>query len=85
MDGVSYYIMGDTDRTAESESVKTDVCFVPIGGTYTMDVNEASQYINELKPKKAIPIHYGLIVGDKTMGTIFEENVNKNIIVELFI
>ena len=85
LDGTYYYIMGDTDRTAESESVKTDVCFVPIGGTYTMDVNEASQYINELKPKKAIPIHYGLIVGDKKLSNTFKEQVNEEIEVEVFI
>lgn len=85
LDGTYYYIMGDTDRTIEAESVKTDVCFVPIGGTYTMDVNEASQYINELKPKKAIPIHYGLIVGDKKLSNTFKEQVNEEIEVEVFI
>ena len=53
-----FYIMGDTDRTPEADAVQTDYCFVPIGGTYTMNVVEASAYINDLHPKVAIPVHY---------------------------
>lgn len=84
LDDKYYYIMGDTDRTPEAENVKTDVCFVPIGGVYTMTVDEAVNYINDIKPSKAIPIHYGLIVGEKNLGNIFKENV-KDVIVEIFI
>ena len=78
-----YYIMGDTDRTPETDMVKTDVCFVPIGGTYTMDVEEAANYINDLKPSLAIPIHYGTIIGDKSLGEEFKEKVDKKINVEI--
>lgn len=85
LDGIYYYIMGDTNRTYESDQVKTDVCFVPIGGTYTMDVTEASSYINYIKPKKAIPIHYGNIVGDKSLGSDFKKLIDKEIEVEILI
>ena len=78
-----YYIMGDTDRTPETDMVKTDICFVPIGGTYTMDVDEAAEYINDLKPQVAIPIHYGMITGDLSMGKEFQDKVNKEIKVEI--
>ena len=74
-----YYIMGDTDATQEALQVKCDVCFVPIGGTYTMDYLEASDFINQLKPKKVVPIHYGMIVGDNDLGQKFKEKVNKEI------
>lgn len=80
-----YYIMGDTDRTPEADLVKTDICFVPIGGTYTMDVNEAIDYVNDLKPKCAIPIHYGSIVGDVSLGEEFKNNIDKNIEVKILI
>ena len=83
LEGLTYYVMGDTDITEEALIVKCDVCFVPIGGVYTMDVNEAISYINQIKPKKAIPIHYGLIVGDKSLGITFKENINKEIEVEI--
>ena len=85
INGTKYYIMGDTDRTPEADKVKTDICFVPIGGTYTMNVDEAIDYINELKPKKVIPIHYGSIVGDISLGNDFKDRINKEIEVEILI
>ena len=60
-----YYIAGDTDVTPENKAVKCDVAFVPVGGTYTMDFKEAANLINEIKPKIAVPIHYGSVVGTK--------------------
>ena len=63
INGIRYYIAGDTDITEENKQVKCDVAFVPVGGTYTMDFKEAASLINEIKPKIAIPIHYGSIVG----------------------
>ena len=75
--------MGDTDETEEAKCVKTDVCFVPIGGVYTMNKEEASNYINKLKPKKVIPIHYGTIVGDISLGEEFKKLIDKNIEVEI--
>lgn len=84
-DNTTYYIMGDTDVVKEITKIKTDICFVPIGGTYTMDVDEAIAYINSLNPKKVIPIHYGSIVGDITLGNKFKEKINQNIEVEILI
>ena len=75
--------MGDTDRTSEADSVQTDICLVPIGGTYTMNVDEAVAYINDLKPKKVIPIHYGTVAGDKSFGNTFKEKINNEIKVEV--
>lgn len=69
--GIRYYIAGDTDITEENKKVKCDVAFVPVGGTYTMDFKEAAELVNEIKPKIAIPIHYGSIVGTKQDATDF--------------
>lgn len=77
IDDTYYYVMGDTDVTEESKQVKTDICFIPVGGVYTMDVYEAIDYINKLKPNKAIPIHYGLIVGDSSLKETFEKGIEK--------
>lgn len=63
--GYRYYIAGDTDVNSENKTVKCDVAFVPVGGTYTMDFKEAANLINEIKPKIAVPIHYGSVVGTK--------------------
>ena len=65
IDNIRYYIAGDTDITEENKKVKCDVAFVPVGGTYTMNYEEAAELINEIRPEIAIPIHYGSIVGTK--------------------
>ena len=36
MDGVCYYVAGDTDHIGELSVVSCDVALVPIGGTYTL-------------------------------------------------
>ncbi len=71
IDGISYYIAGDTDITEENKKIKCDVAFVPVGGTYTMTAKEAAELVNIIKPKVAIPIHYGDIVGTKEDAVTF--------------
>jgi L-ascorbate metabolism protein UlaG (beta-lactamase superfamily) len=61
--GATYYHAGDTDHVPELDSVKADVSFVPIGGTYTMVVSEAAELVRAQSPKLAVPMHYGFIVG----------------------
>ena len=63
INGIKYYIAGDTDITEENKKVKCDVAFVPVGGTYTMNYSEAAELVNIIKPKIAVPIHYGSVVG----------------------
>ena len=65
LNGLKYYIAGDTDITDENKTVKCDVAFVPVGGTYTMTAKEAADLVNIIKPKIAVPIHYGSVVGTK--------------------
>ena len=74
-----YYIAGDTDETPENKTVKCDVAFVPVGGTYTMNFKEAANLINEIKPKIAVPIHYGSIVGKKQDAIDFIKLINPTI------
>ena len=61
---VSYYITGDTDHLVELEDVPCDVLFIPVGGMYTMNAKEAAKLTNHIKPKIAIPTHYGSIIGN---------------------
>lgn len=80
MDNIAYYIAGDTDVTEESNNVKCDIAFIPIGGYYTMNVDEATELIKKINPKIVIPIHYGSIVGEPTYGRLLKENLcNTNI------
>lgn len=35
-----------------------DVLFIPVGGTFTLDDNEAIEVINQIEPSVVIPMHY---------------------------
>lgn len=74
-----YYITGDTDINEDISNIDCDILFIPIGGTYTMDYIEASNYTNKIKPSIVIPTHYGLIVGDKSLGNKFSKLIDSNI------
>jgi len=71
LEGIRYYIAGDTDVTEENKKVKCDVAFVPVGGTYTMNFKEAADLVNKIKPKIAVPTHYGSVVGTSKNATEF--------------
>lgn len=79
------YVAGDTDYLKDLDKIKCDIALIPIGGTYTMNVEEAAKLVNKIKPKVAIPTHYGSIVGDKSLGKEFKELLNKDIECQLII
>ena len=59
IEGKTIYHAGDTDLIPEMKALgPIDVAFLPIGGTYTMDVNEAVEAALAIKPKVVIPIHH---------------------------
>ena len=83
INGEKYYIAGDTDITEENKKIKCDVALLPIGGTFTMNYEEAAELANIIKPKIVIPIHYGSIVGNKCDAEKFKKLINKEIKCEI--
>lgn len=83
VNNIKYYIAGDTDITDEARKVKCDVAFLPIGGTFTMDYQEAALLANEIEPKIVIPIHYGTLVGTKEDALNFKTNIKNSIKCEI--
>jgi L-ascorbate metabolism protein UlaG (beta-lactamase superfamily) len=68
------YYAGDTDLTDEMKSLKEiDVALLPVGGTYTMDAAEAAEATKYIQPKRAIPYHWGDIVGGRADAEAFAE------------
>lgn len=63
MDNLTLYHAGDTDLIPEMKDVKCDVALLPVGGVYTMTAEEAAQAASLIKPKRAIPMHYGEVTG----------------------
>ncbi|MBF0547576.1 MAG: MBL fold metallo-hydrolase [Candidatus Riflebacteria bacterium] len=67
------YHAGDTDHTPEMKTLKVDVALLPVSGTYVMSAEEAAQAALEIKPKAAIPMHYGSVVGSADDAKRFKE------------
>ncbi|MGQ9855381.1 MAG: metal-dependent hydrolase [Fervidobacterium sp.] len=58
-EGRTIYHAGDTGLTKEMELLKdVDIAFIPIGGNFVMDVEDALVAIEMFKPKTVVPIHY---------------------------
>ncbi len=73
LDGVRYYHAGDTDFIPEMNDLRADVAFLPVSGTYVMTAEEAIQAALAIKPRLAIPMHYGAIVGSEDDAVKFAE------------
>ncbi len=71
--GATYYHAGDTDHTPELDEVRTDVALLPIGGTYTMDVDQAAGLARSIAPRVAVPMHFGFVVGSAKDGELFRD------------
>jgi len=57
-DGVRVYHAGDTYEYAQMVDLKCDWALLPIGGTYTMDIQGAEKAAKEMRCKYAVPMHY---------------------------
>jgi len=70
------YHVGDSDIIPEMEVTNSTIALIPVSGTYVMTADEASKAVNELiRPKIAIPMHYGTIVGNRNDAIRFSEMV----------
>jgi len=59
--GKKIYHAGDTGLTMEMQLLKEegiDIAMLPIGGYYTMDIQDAARAVNFIEPCIAIPMHY---------------------------
>ena len=79
MDGRIYYVAGDTDAVKELQEIRCDVALVPIGGKFTMNAREAAGMVNKIKPKAAIPTHYGSIVGKLQDADTFRKMIDREV------
>ncbi|MFC1671157.1 MBL fold metallo-hydrolase [Spirochaetota bacterium] len=73
LDGVKIYHSGDTDYIPEMDNLEVDIALLPVSGTYVMDASQAIEAARAMKPKIAVPMHYGKIVGTEDDARKFEE------------
>ncbi len=63
---IRIYHAGDTDNIPEMkklEKLELDAALLPIGGQFTMNEEEAAEAVRVIRPKIAVPMHYGKITG----------------------
>jgi L-ascorbate metabolism protein UlaG (beta-lactamase superfamily) len=81
IDGKIIYHAGDTglfmDMKLIGELDKIDIALLPIGGYYTMDINDAAKAVEFLEAKKVIPMHYDTFDPIKANPNKFAEKVKK--------
>ena len=64
VDDIRLCHLGDLGHVLEEPQVKSirerdiDVLFIPVGGVYTIDASGATEVLNQLEPRIAIPMHY---------------------------
>ncbi len=72
--GIRVYHAGDTDEIPEMAKVAgVDVALLPVSGTYVMTAAEAINACLAIRPKLAIPMHYGAIVGSAADAEAFKK------------
>ena len=62
VENISFCHLGDLGHKLEEDIINQigdiDILFIPIGGTFTIDAENAWEIINKIKPKITIPMHY---------------------------
>lgn len=61
-EGITITHLGDLGHMLDPDTIQklsgTDILMIPVGGHYTLEINEAVKVIELIKPKVVIPMHY---------------------------
>jgi len=62
MDGLEVCHMGDIGEECSSELLEmllpVNILLIPVGGTYTINAEQAKEYVDRIMPEIVIPMHY---------------------------
>jgi len=62
MDGLKLCHMGDLGELLDEKQVaqigEVDILFIPVGGTFTLDAENAWKVIGDIKPRVVVPMHF---------------------------
>ncbi len=74
-DGMIIYFAGTTDRIPEMDNIVCDIALLPVSPSHTMSPRHAADAVKIIKPKLAIPMHYGTHGGTIEDAGLFKELV----------
>jgi L-ascorbate metabolism protein UlaG (beta-lactamase superfamily) len=76
------YFAGDADFIPEMESIVCDVALLPVSGTYVMTAEEAAKAVEVIRPRVAVPMHYGAgVVGTVEDAQTFERLASTPVVI----
>ena len=73
------YHAGDTGAIPQMNKIKADIILMPVGGTYTMNAQEAASVANAINPQVAVPMHWGNVVGSRKDAESFKKLCKCNV------
>ena len=73
--GTRVFVPGDTDVLAGHAELDVDLFLPPIGGTFTMDREEAAGLAGALDPGLVVPVHYNTFAAIETDDRAFAADV----------
>jgi len=79
--GARIYHTGDTDPIPEMAGLAVDILLVPVSGTYVADAAQAAEIVRAVKPKIAVPMHIGAIVGSLADAERFKKLVDCQVMI----
>ena len=80
--GARIYHAGDTDPIPEMAGLSVDILLVPVSGTYVADADQAAEIVRAVKPKIAVPMHIGDIVGSLDDAERFKKLVDCQVVIK---
>ena len=86
LDDITFCHLGDLGHELDDETLSNlkdiDILFIPIGGTFTIDADQAWNVIKKINPKIVIPMHYkigGLSLPISTIDPFLEKSKYKTL------
>lgn len=62
LDGVTVCHLGDIGESCSAELIEqlipVNILLIPVGGNYTIDADQAKEYVDNIMPDVVIPMHY---------------------------
>jgi len=78
LDGTTVYYPSDTDFLDAHREIRAEVFLPPIGGHYTMDREEAAEFVRSVDPELVLPVHYDTFEPIETDAEAFAEGLRED-------
>ena len=80
--GKRIYHAGDSDCIPEMASLEgIDIALLPVSGTFVMTPEEAVKAVEMIKPRVAVPMHWGSVIGSRKDAEEFKDKAGTEVVI----